>query len=102
MSNRKLSDLTRVAKFLPLKKRCILFKDFIELQFKYCQLVRMFHGKQINKINKLHERALRIEYNDTVTSFEELLVKYKTFTIHHQNIQSLPVEMYTTVNTLPG
>ena len=41
-----------------------------------------------DKINKLHERALRIVYNDTVTSFEELLVKDKTFTIHHQNIQA--------------
>ena len=34
-ANRKLSALTRVAKFLPFKKRRILFKAFIE-QFKYC------------------------------------------------------------------
>ena len=33
-----------------------------------------------DKINKLLERALRIVYNDTITSFEELLVKDKTFT----------------------
>ena len=30
-TSRKLSDLTRVAKFLSFKKRCILFKAFIEL-----------------------------------------------------------------------
>ena len=35
-TNRKLSALTRVTKFLPFKKRRILFKDFIESQFKYC------------------------------------------------------------------
>ena len=47
----------------------------------------MFHGRKINdKINKLHERAIRIVYNYTITSFEELLVKDKTITIHHQNI----------------
>ena len=52
----------------------------------------MFHGRQVNdKINKLHERVLRIVYNDTITSFEELLVKEKTFTIDHQNIQSLAI-----------
>ena len=63
----------------------------------------MFHGRQINdKINKLHERALRIVYNDTITSFEELLVNDNTFTIHHQNIQSLAIEMYKAVNNLPG
>ena len=89
-ANRKL----RVAKFLPFKKRRILFKAFIESQFKYCPLAWMFHGRQTNdKINKLHEGALRIVYNHTITSFEELLVKGKTFTIHHQNIQSLAIEM---------
>ena len=62
-ANRKLSALTRVAKFVPFKKRA-----FIESQFKYCPLV--FHGRQINnKANKLHERALRIVYYDTVPSF---------------------------------
>ena len=63
----------------------------------------MFHGRQINdKINKLYERALRIVCNDTITSFEELLVKDKTFRIHHQNIQSLAIEMYKVVDNLPG
>ena len=63
-ANRKLSALTRVAKFVPFKKRLILFKAFIESQFKYCPLVWMFHGRQINdKINKLHERAIRVVYN---------------------------------------
>ena len=63
----------------------------------------MFRGRQINdKINKLHPKALRIVYNDTITSFEELLVKDKTFTMHPQNIQSLAIEMYKTVNNLPG
>ena len=62
----------------------------------------MFHGRQINKINELHERALRIVYNDTIMSFEELLVKDKTFTTHYQNTQSLAIDMYKAVNNLPG
>ena len=41
-------------------------------------------------------------YNDTITSFEELLVRDKAFTIRHQNIQSLAIEMHKTVNNLPG
>ena len=61
------------------------------------------NGKQINdKINKLHESALGIVYNDTITSFQELLVEDKTFTIYHQNIQSLAIETYKAVNNLPG
>ena len=69
------------------KKRGIPFKAFIESKFKHCSFIWMFHGRQINdKINKLHERALRIVYNATVTSFKNLLVKDKCLTIHHQNI----------------
>ena len=41
-------------------------------------------------------------YNHTITSFEELLIKDKTFAIHHQNIQSLAIKMYKAVNNLPG
>ena len=39
-ANRKLSALTRVAKFVPFKKKTLL-----ESQFKYCSLVWMFHGR---------------------------------------------------------
>ena len=100
-ANRKLSALTRVAKFVPFKKRRILFKAFIESQFKYCPLEWMFYRSQINgKINKLHERALRTVYNDTVTSFENLLIKDKSFMIHHQNIQLLAIEIYKTIHNL--
>ena len=63
----------------------------------------MFHWRQINdKTNKLHERALRIVYNDTVTSLENLLIKDKSFTIHHQNIQLLAIEIYKAIHNLPG
>ena len=59
----------------------------------------MFHGRQINdKMNKLHERGLRIVYNDTITPFENLLIKGKSFTIHHQNIQSLAIEIYKAIH----
>ena len=36
-----------------------------------------------NKISKLHERALRIVYDDYNSKFEEILTKDGSFTIHH-------------------
>ena len=41
-------------------------------------------------------------YNDTVTSFEDLLIKDRSFTNNHQNIQSLAMETNKTLNDLPG
>ena len=70
-------------------------KTFIESQFGYCPLIWMFHGRIVNKkINHLHERALRIVYKDYISSFEDLLKRDKSVTIHHRNIQSLAIELF--------
>ena len=59
----------------------------------------MFHSKQINhKINKLHERALRIVYNDHFSSFKELLSKDKSATVYQRDLQILATEMYKILN----
>ena len=53
-----------------------------------------------NKINRLQERSLRIVYSDQNSTFEELLERDKIFSIHHKNIQNLPIEVYKFVNGL--
>ena len=86
---------------MPQKKLRIIMKAFVSSQFAYCSLVWMFHSRQINhKINKLHERALRIVYNDHFSSFEELLSKDKSVTVHQRNLQTLATEMYKMLNGL--
>ena len=61
----------------------------------------MFHGLKTNyKINRLQERALRLIYNDYISSFDELLSKDGTFTIHEQNIHYLAIEMFKALNDL--
>ena len=63
--NKKLHALARISKYMPQKKLRITMKAFVSSQFAYCPLIWMFHSRQINyKINKLHQRALRIVYND--------------------------------------
>ena len=76
-------------------KKRLLMKAFIESQFSYCPLIWMFHGRGVNnKINHLHERSLRIVYKDNTSSFEDLLKKDNSFTIHQRNIQSLAIELF--------
>ena len=41
----------------------------------------MFHSKGLNdKINRIHERALTITYNDKSSSYRELLTKDRSVT----------------------
>ena len=55
----------------------------------------MFYNRTTNnKINKLHERALRLVYDDYLSAFEELLKKDNSFTVHHYNIRTLYIELY--------
>ena len=84
---------------MPLEKRRIVMKTFIESQFNCCPLIWMFHSQTINnKINCLHERALRIVYSDFKSSFQGLLMKDKSFSIHERNIQSLAIEIHKFLN----
>ena len=82
-ANRKLHALSRVSKYMTLNKRRILMKSFIISQFNYCPLIWMMHNRGLNnKINHIHERALRIVYDDHSSSFDDLLNKDKSVTIH--------------------
>ena len=82
----KASCTSRVSKFISKKKLRIIMKVFMS-QFSYCPLVWMCHGRTLNnKINKLHERALKLVYDDRQSTFEELLKINKSVTIHHRNL----------------
>ena len=44
--------------------------------------------------------ALRLIYNDHISSFKELLSKDGTFSIHEQNIHNLAIKMFKALNDL--
>ena len=76
-------------------------KLFIISQFGYCPLIWMFYSRTLNnKINSIHERTLRITYNDRKSSFEKLLRKDNTVSIHHRNLQVLATEIFKIKNNI--
>ena len=84
-----------------LEKRKTVMKAYIASRFGYCLLVGMFHSRSLNsKINSLHERVLRITYGDKSFSFENLLKKGNSVSIHHRNIQALASEMFKVKNNI--
>ena len=58
-------------------------------QFNCCQLVWMFHNRTKNKINRLHERCLRLIYNEKIFSSEELLEIDSSVFILDRNLRTL-------------
>ena len=55
----------------------------------------MHSRKRNNKINRLHERCLCVTYNDSSSSFEELLERDNSVSVHNRNIHiCLAIELY--------
>ena len=72
---------------------------FFKATFNYFPAVWMSHKcSLINEFNRIHERCLRIIYNDKHSGFEELLIKYNSASIHHNNIHTNAIEMYKVAN----
>ena len=59
----------------------------------HCPFAWLLHSRSLNnKINPRHETALRINYNDKSSFFQDLLDN--SFTIHRRNIRNLAMELY--------
>ena len=60
----------------------------------------MFHSRNLNnKINEIHERALRLVYQKNL-SFSELLDLDNSVTVHQKNFQVLLTEIYKVKNEI--
>ena len=60
----------------------------------------MCHSRKLYyKISRLHEKCLHIIYNDKRSSYEELLSKDGSVSMHHKNLQKL-IKIYKIVNRL--
>ena len=98
-AGKKLNALIRLCNILPFHKKRLLMKAFIESQFAYCPLVGLFHSRALNtEINLLHYRALKFAHQDELHTFEELLIKDNSVSVHHRNIQFLAIELFKVIS----
>ena len=74
-ANKKVCVSARITPYMSIPKRKQLMNSFFISQFNYCPLVCPHSRLMNNKINRLHEKCLRIVYSDKTLSFEELLDK---------------------------
>ena len=86
---------------MDLSKRKSLMKTFVTSQFNYCSFIWKFHSRELNnRINRIHERALRLIYQDNSFSFAELLEKDNSVTKYRINLLVLAKEIFKLKNGL--
>ena len=93
-ASQNLHALARIPHYMDLNKRRNLMKAFITSQFSYCALIWMFHSCNLNnKINRIHEQAFRLVYQNNL-SFSELLDLDNSVTVQQKNLQVLVTEIF--------
>ena len=84
---------------MDLVKYNSLMKAFITHQLNYCLLILMFHSRQLNnRINRIHEIALRLLYKDYKLTFNDILELDNSVTTHQQKPQILETEILKVKN----
>ena len=75
-ASQKDSAVARISSLMRFEQRKRIVNLFITSHFSHYPLVWMFHSRRLNNhIDHIHERALRIVYQDYNSSFKELLKK---------------------------
>ena len=70
-------------------------KVFVDLKFGYCPPIWMFYKRTLNnRINRIHEGALKIVYRDKTSNLTELLQKDNAVTVRQRNLQVLATKAY--------
>ena len=94
-AGQKLSALARINHYLTQDQKLLLLNSVVKSQFSYCPLIWMFTSRYLNNaLNSIHERALRLIYNDYELPFDRILEDNKQKSIHQKNIESLAIEIY--------
>ena len=95
----QLSALKRLRPFIENEKtRRILVQGFVLSNFNYCPLVWYFTtANQLQKVEKIQQRALRFITDDYVSNYETLLRDTEMTTMRVRQMQNLRMEIYKTL-----
>ena len=99
--NKKITAFSRLNNFITMQQVQSIYNVIILSNFNYCPLIWMFCNKIANKqIGRTHKCALQILYKDYESSFEALLTRSGSNSIHVNNLQKRVIEILKIMNGL--
>ena len=79
-----------LSNYINMETKLLIHKPFIRSNFSYCPLVWHFCSKSSTlKLEKLQYRALRLQYSDYTSSYEDLLLKAYMSTLEFGSIRNI-------------
>ena len=93
-ASRQINALKRLTKFLNERSRVLVYKSFISINFNNCPVTWMIcGGRNVIKLEKLQERALRFVFMDNDLSYTDLLKRDNFLLLSAYRIRNLAMEM---------
>ena len=87
--------------YISREQALLICNAVILSNFNYCPLIWLFCNKGANKkIDRAQKRALKILHNDCGSSFQSLLARSNSFTIHVKDLQKLMTKIYMSLNNM--
>ena len=100
-ASKQLNVLRRLSKLLDEQSKMVIFKSFLLSNFNYCATVWHFCNKgDAAKLEKIQERALRFVFCDHESTYEDLLEKADSTTLHLSRIKQIAIEVFKIHNKL--
>ena len=94
-ASRQINVLQRLKSKLDKESRMAAYNSFIMSNLVYCQIVWMHCGMgNVNKLEKINERALRFVNNDFESGYEDQLEKADKNRLLTQRIINMGIEVY--------
>ena len=98
-ASRQLNAFARIAKYLNVECKLLIFRSFIMSNFDYCSVVWHFCGKKYNdKIERIQKRALSIVFNDYDSDYITLLNRANMKSVFQLRINRMLTEIFKTIN----
>ena len=94
--NKKIIALSRLNTFISTQQAEVIYNAVILSNFNYCPLIWVL----CKQVDCTHKRALQILYKDYESSFEALLTRIGSSSIHVSNLQKLMIEIFKSMNGL--
>ena len=94
-ASQQIKVLKRIGKFLNFESRKAVYHAFIMSIFNFCPLIWHFCSKSnTEKLEKINYRALKFVFQDFSSSYEELILKAGTTTLHLSRLRTLAIETF--------
>lgn len=96
-----MNALVRLDTFLTYKAKVALVQSFVLSNFNYCPLEWHFSStKSLLKVERIQKRALRFLFDDSDSTYEELLLKSGRNFMSVYRLKTLCTEIYKSLHSL--